>query len=81
MVFTSLGLFFGVQNRQLIQVGSNGWSSTNVAILVFFFSVYMTKLYETQASQLSIVTLLHDYSFFIIIINTNLIKHLKKLIG
>ena len=31
-----------------------------------FFSVYMTKLYETQASGLSIVALLHDYSFFII---------------
>ena len=31
-----------------------------------FFSVYMTKLCETQASELGIVTLLHDYSFFII---------------
>ena len=31
-----------------------------------FFSVYMTKLYETQASELSIVALLHDYRFFII---------------
>ena len=40
-------------------------------VLVFvyscgFFSVYMTKLFETQASELSIVALLHDYSFFII---------------
>ena len=33
-----------------------------------FFSVYMAKLYETQASELSIVTLLYDYSFFIITI-------------
>ena len=48
MVFTSLGLFF----------------------FFFFFgysfgflSVYMTKLYETEASELSIVALLHDYSF------------------
>ena len=32
---------FSGQNGQLIKVGSNGWSSTNVAILVFF-SVYMT---------------------------------------
>ena len=37
-----------------------------------FFSVYMTNLYETQvletqASELSIVALLHDYSFFIVI--------------
>ena len=39
--------------------------STNVAI-VFFFSVYMTELYETQTSELSIVALLHDYIFFII---------------
>ena len=36
------------------ELGSNGWSSTNVAILVGFFSVYMTKLHETQASELSI---------------------------
>ena len=36
-----------------------------MAILVLF-SVYMTKLHETQDSELSIVTLLHDYSFFII---------------
>ena len=36
--------------------------------LFLFFSVYMTKLYETQASELSIVALLHDYSFFIITI-------------
>ena len=36
-----------------------------MAILVLF-SVYMTKLYETQVSELSIVALLHDYSFFII---------------
>ena len=53
-----------------------------MAILVFFFSVYMTKLYETQASELSIVALLHDYSFFYIniysIIIANLIKHLKE---
>ena len=34
--------------------------------LCFFFSVCMPKLYETQASELSIVALLHDYSFFII---------------
>ena len=34
--------------------------STNVAFLVLFFSVYKTKLYETQASELSIVALLHD---------------------
>ena len=34
----------------------------------FFFSVYMAKLYETQASELSIVALLHDYSVFIITI-------------
>ena len=67
MVFTSLGLFFCGQKCQLIKVGSNGWSSTNVAFLVFF-SVYKTKLYETQASELSIVALLHDYSFFIITI-------------
>ena len=33
-----------------------------------FFSVYMTKLYETQLPELSIVALLHDYSFFIITI-------------
>ena len=33
-----------------------------------FFSVYMTKLHETQASELSIVALLHDYSFFLITI-------------
>ena len=39
-----------------------------MAFLVFFFSVYMTKLYDTQASELSIVALLHDYSFFIITI-------------
>ena len=46
---------------------SNGWSSTNVAILVFFhFMKSMRKLYETQASELSIVALLHDYSLFII---------------
>ena len=37
----------------------------------------MTKLYETQASELSIVALLHAYSFFIVII-ANLIKHLKE---
>ena len=36
-----------------------------MAILVFL-SVYMRKLYEAQASELSIVPLLHDYSFFII---------------
>ena len=34
----------------------------------FFFSFYMTKLYETQAPELSIVVLLHDYSFFVITI-------------
>ena len=33
------------------------------------FSVYKTKLCETQASELSIVALLHDYSFFIITYN------------
>ena len=37
-------------------------------LVFFFFSVYMTKLYETQASELSIVALLHDNSFFIITI-------------
>ena len=36
--------------------------------LLCFFPVYMTKLYETQASELSIVALLHDYSFFMITI-------------
>ena len=41
MVFTSLGLFFCGQNQQLIKVRSNGWSSTDVAFLVFiFFSLY-----------------------------------------
>ena len=39
-----------------------------MAILVGFFPVYMTKLYEIQASDLSIVALLHDYSFFMITI-------------
>ena len=39
-----------------------------MAFLVFFLSVFMTKLYETQASELRIVALLHDYSFFIITI-------------
>ena len=48
-------------------MGGNGWNSTNVAFVVFF-SVYMSKLYETQASELSTVALLHDYSFFIITI-------------
>ena len=38
-----------------------------MAFLVYF-SLSMTKLYETQASELSIVALLHDYSFFIITI-------------
>ena len=51
-----------------VYMTTNGWSSSNVAFLVFFFSVYMTKLYETQATELSIVALLHDYSFFIITI-------------
>ena len=37
-------------------------------LFLCFFSVYMTKLYETQASELSIVALLYDYSFFIITI-------------
>ena len=36
--------------------------------LCVFFSVYMTNLYETKASELSIVALLQDYSFFIITI-------------
>ena len=36
-----------------------------MAMLVVF-SVYMTKLYEKQTSELSIVALLHDYSFLII---------------
>ena len=63
----ALFLFCG-ENGQLIKVGSNGWSSTNVAFLGLFLSVYMTKLYETEASELSIVALLHDYSFFIITI-------------
>ena len=35
-------------------------------LFLCFFSVDVTKLYETQASELSIVALLHDYSFFII---------------
>ena len=35
-------------------------------LFLCFFSVYMIKLYETQASEVSIVALLHDYSFFII---------------
>ena len=35
---------------------------------LYFFSIYMTKLFETQAAELSIVALLHDYSFFIITI-------------
>ena len=52
------------QHCQLIKVGSNGWSGLSCV----FFSVYMTKLYETQASEQSIVALLHDYSFFIITI-------------
>ena len=56
------------QHGQLIKVGSNGWSSSSMVFLVFFFSVYMTKLYEIQASELSIVALLHDYNFFIITI-------------
>ena len=38
-----------------------------MAFLVFF-SVDMTKLFETQVSELSIVALVHDYSFFIITI-------------
>ena len=66
MVFASLSLFCG-QHWQLIKVGGNGWSFSNVAFLVFF-SVYMTKLYETQVSERSIVALLHDYSFFLITI-------------
>ena len=28
--------------------------------------VYIRKLYKTQASELNILALLHDYSFFII---------------
>ena len=39
-----------------------------MAFLVFFCSVYMTMLYETEASELSIEALLHDCSFFIITI-------------
>ena len=35
-------------------------------LFLCFFSVYIAMLYETQASELSIVALLHDYSFFII---------------
>ena len=35
-------------------------------LFLCFWSVYMTKLYETQASELSIVALLHDYRIFII---------------
>ena len=34
--------------------------------IVVFFSVYMAKLKEAQASELSIVALLHVYSFFLI---------------
>ena len=37
-------------------------------LFLWFFSVYRAKLYETQASELSIVALLHDYSFFMITI-------------
>ena len=33
-----------------------------------FLLVYITKLCEKQASELSTVALLHDYSFFIITI-------------
>ena len=48
-------------------------------LLLCFFSVYMTKLYETQASELSIVALLHDYSFFIITYNySQLNKKFKR---
>ena len=39
-----------------------------VWLFLCLFLVYMTKLYETQASELSIVALLHDHSFFIITI-------------
>ena len=44
-----------------------------------FFLVYTTKLYETQASELSIVALLHDkllYNYNVII--ANFINHLKE---
>ena len=58
MVFTSKGLFFVVRVM--------GGVLQMCLFLWVFFSVYMTKLYETQASELSIVALLHDYSFFII---------------
>ena len=37
-------------------------------LFLCFFSVYTTKSYETQAAELSIEALLHDYSFFIITI-------------
>ena len=37
-------------------------------LFLCFFSVYMPTLYEAQAFELSIVALLHDYSFFIITI-------------
>ena len=33
-------------------------------LFLCFLSVYMTKLYETSTSELSIVALQHDYSFF-----------------
>ena len=33
-------------------------------LFLWFVSVNITKLYETQASELSIVALLHDYNFF-----------------
>ena len=44
-----------------------------------FFSL-KTKLYETQASELSNVALLHDYSFFIItyINNVTIACYLKR---
>ena len=37
-------------------------------LFLCFFPVYMTKLYVTQVSELSMVALLHDYRFFIITI-------------
>ena len=51
-------------------------------LFLSFLSVYMTKLYKNQASELSIVASLHGYSFFnynIIIANLSFIKHFKKI--
>ena len=82
MVFTSFSLFFVVSIDNKLRWGVMG-GILQMWLFLCFFSVYMTKLYETPASELSIVALLHDYSFFYNynIIIANSIKHLKKLIG